>query len=131
MQTSRLDRFTMLVSDLYPEALWHKYYTGIYRCNKFFEKIDGAVFNDEDLRAMYKAEGHFLRAYYYFDLVRLFGNVPLILKPLTPADYAQKQAEPAVIYEQIADDLMAAIEMTRAAGSPAMAEAANRFDAAV
>ena len=34
VQTSRVDRFTMLVSDLYPEALWHKYYTGIYRCNK-------------------------------------------------------------------------------------------------
>ena len=130
VQTSRLDRFTMLVSDLYPEALWHKYYTGIYRCNKFFEKIDGAAFEDEDLRAMYKAEGHFLRAYYYFDLVRLFGNVPLILTPLTPADFAQKQAEPAAVYEQIATDLLTAVGMKRADGSPAMTEAANQFDSA-
>ncbi len=129
VSTSRIDRFTMLVSDLYPEALWHKYYTGIYRCNKFFEKIDGAQFEDEDLRAMYKAEAHFLRAYFYFDLVRLFGNVPLILRPLTPADYAQTQAAPAVIYGQIASDLLSAIGMERADGSPAMTEAPVMFSA--
>lgn len=129
VQTSRVDRFSMLVSDLYPEALWHKYYTGIYRCNKFFEKVDGATFEDEDLRAMYKAECHFLRAYYYFDLVRLFGNVPLILTPLTPADYAQTQAEPSVIYGQIATDLLTAINMQRSDGSPAMTEANNQLDA--
>lgn len=79
---------------------------------------------------MYKAEGHFLRAYYYFDLVRLFGNVPLILTPLTPADFAQKQAEPAAVYEQIATDLLTAVGMKRADGSPAMTEAANQFDSA-
>lgn len=130
VQTSRVDRFTMFPTDLYPEALWHKYYSGIYRCNKFFEKIDGATFKDEDLRAMYKAEAHFLRAYYYFDVVRLFGNVPLVLRTLTLADYAQKQAEPAVIYTQIATDLMTAIEMKRADGTTAMVEAANRLEAA-
>lgn len=130
VQTSRVDRFAMLPSDLYPEALWHKYFTGIYRCNKFFEKIDGARFDDEDLRACYRAEAHFLRAYFYFDLVRLFGNVPLILKPLTPADYAQRQAEPAVVYGQIASDLLAALDLKRADGTPALPQAPNRLDAA-
>lgn len=130
VQTSRLDRFTMLPSDLYPEALWHKYFTGIYRCNKFFEKIDGAAFEDEDLRQTYRAEGHFLRAWYYFDLVRLFGNVPLILTPLTPAEYAQRQAAPEVVYRQIAEDLTSAIGTTRADGTPAMVEAATLLDAA-
>lgn len=120
VQTSRVDRFTMRVSDLYPEALWHKYYTGIYRCNKFFEKVDGAEFKDEDLRTMFKAECHFLRAWYYFDLVRLFGNVPLILTSLSPSDYAQKQAAPSEIYAQIASDLLSAVDAVKADGSPAM-----------
>ncbi|MGM9785777.1 MAG: RagB/SusD family nutrient uptake outer membrane protein [Candidatus Cryptobacteroides sp.] len=120
VQTSRVDRFSMRVSDLYPEALWHKYYTGIYRCNKFFEKVDGAEFKDEDLRAMYKAECHFLRAYYYFDLVRLFGNVPLILKSLSPADYAQVQAAPSEVYAQIAEDLLASINAVKEDGTSAM-----------
>lgn len=125
VQTSRIDRFSMRASDLYPEALWHKYYTGIYRCNKFFEKVDGAEFNDEDLREMYKAECHFLRAYYYFDLVRLFGNVPLILKSLSPSDYAQVQASPDEIYSQISSDLTAAVNAVRADGSPAMYQSAT------
>lgn len=129
VQTSRVDRFSMLTSDLYPEALWRKYYAGIYRCNKFFEKVDGATFKNENLRPMYKAECHFLRAYYYFDMVRLFGNVPLVLKVLTPADPIPAQAAPAVIYEQIASDLLAAINMTLTDGSPAMKEAAGQFDA--
>ncbi len=125
VQTSRIDRFSMNVSDLYPEALWHKYYTGIYRCNKFFEKIDGADFKgDEDLRTTYKAECHFLRAYYYFDLVRLFGNVPLILSSLSPADYAQTQAAPSEIYSQISSDLLAAISAVKEDGSPAMYQSA-------
>ena len=129
VQTGRVDRFEMLVSDLYPEALWHKYFTGIYRCNKFFEKVDGAYFEDETLRARYKAECHFLRAYYYFDAVRLFGNLPLILTPLTPADYAQVQVAPEVIYGQIADDLLTAIRMEGPDGEPAMYASNAEVDA--
>lgn len=125
VQTSRIDRFSMRSSDLYPEALWHKYYTGIYRCNKFFEKIDGAEFKDEDLRTMYKAECHFLRAYYYFDLVRLFGNIPLILKTLSPADHAQTQAAPEEIYSQISSDLLEVVHATKADGSSAMYQSAT------
>lgn len=109
VQTSRLDRFTMLVSDLYPEALWHKYYTGINRCNQFLANVDKAEFEDPSLKVRYTAEVRFLRAWYYFDLVRLFGNVPLILRNLTPADYAQVQETPANVYKQISEDLLAAI----------------------
>jgi hypothetical protein len=128
VQTSRLDRFTMLPGDLYPEALWRKYYTGINRCNKFFEKIDGAAFESEDVRTGFKAECHFLRAYFYFDLVRLFGNVPLILKTITPADYAQVQASPEDVYKQIASDLISAITAEKEDGGYAMTEAATLLE---
>lgn len=107
--TVRMDRFDMRVNDPAPEALWNKYFTGIYRANQLLVKIDDIKFVDEKLRVRYKAEAMFLRANFYFDLVRLFGNVPLILTPITPADYAQQQVEPAIIYKQIADDLLGAI----------------------
>jgi hypothetical protein len=110
LKTVALSQYQVKVDDPAPEALWNKYYTGLYRCNQFFAKIDGTSFGDENLRNRYKAEVHFLRAYYYFDLVRLFGNVPLILKPLTPADYAQVQYSSSAVYEQIARDLLVAIE---------------------
>jgi hypothetical protein len=62
------------------------------------------------LKNRYIAEGLFLRAHYNFDLVRLFKNVPLITKPLAPADiYTQVQAKPADVYAQVEADLTAAI----------------------
>ena len=130
IQTSRLDRFTMLTSDLYPEALWHKYYTGINRCNQFLSNVDQATFADPALKDRYTAEVLFLRAWYYFDLVRLFGNVPLILTNLAPSDYAQTQASPEEVYGQIAKDLLAAIDAKDAEGKPALPVSSPALDAA-
>lgn len=129
IQTSRVDRFSMLVTDLYPEALWRKYYTGINRCNQFLSNVDKASFEDETLRGRYTAEVLFLRAWYYFDLVRLFGNVPLILDNLSPADYAQTQAAPSEVYKQIVLDLKAAINSKDAEGNPSLPVCSPALDA--
>ena len=128
VQTSRVDRFSMLPTDLYPEALWHKYYTGINRCNQFLSNVDKAKFEDPALKERFTAEVRFLRAWYYFDLVRLFGNVPLILKNLSPADYAQAQETPEKVYEQIAKDLLAAISAVDAEGNPALPVSSPALD---
>lgn len=105
----RIDRGTIRTDDLTPRALWYKYYTGIYRSNILLEKLPAATFDEPELRERYAAEAKFLRAYYYFDLVRLFGNVPLILKTLAPSEYTQKQVAPEEVYKQIGEDLISAI----------------------
>ncbi len=88
---------------------WGRNYAGIYRANVLLTKIDGATMNDA-LRERYRAETHFLRAYYYFDLVRLFRNIPLITKPLSPSEvFNVEQVAPEKVYEQIEADLAAAI----------------------
>lgn len=107
----RVDRGAMRTDDLTPKALWYKYYSGIYRTNILLEKLPAATFDDAMVRERYAAEAKFLRAYYYFDLVRLFGNVPLILKVLAPSEYNQKQTSPEDVYKQIGDDLTAAISV--------------------
>jgi hypothetical protein len=127
--TVRISQFSILVTDPAPEALWRKYYTGIYRCNQFLIKIPDIPFENEELRNRYIAEAHFLRAYYYFDLVRLFENVPLILTPLTPADYAQVQVSPITVYEQIAKDLLYAIETSDESGIPVLPKNATMIPA--
>ncbi len=119
-QTYRRSTFTARSDDNAAEALWRKYYIGIYRCNVFFANVDRAPFEDENTRKRFIAEAHFLRAYYYFDLVRLFGNVPLVLRELSPADYAWPQATPEQTYTQIATDLLAAIDAVDDQGNPAM-----------
>ena len=57
------------------------------------------------------AETLFLRAYFYFDLVRFFENIPLFVKPLTAEEvYEVTQADPADVYNLIISDLQTAIE---------------------
>lgn len=107
----RMDRGEIRVDDLAPKALWYKYYTGIYRCNLILEKIPAASFDSPELRNRYTAEAKFLRAYYYFDLIRLFGNVPLLKKTLSSSEYDQKQSSPEEVYQFIAQDLSDAISV--------------------
>jgi starch-binding outer membrane protein, SusD/RagB family len=105
------DKFT-IDPNLGPQAgLWSKNYTGIYRSNLVLEKAEGNVTGlTADKKARYIAEAKFLRAYYYFDLVRWFGNVPLItVSPAADAIYKQTQATPVAVYAQIEKDLKEAI----------------------
>jgi len=61
---------------------------------------------DETLRKKWLGEAHFLRAHFYFNLVRWFGSVPLITKPLTQDEfYTQERASVEKLYEQIKSDL--------------------------
>ena len=105
------DKFT-IDPNLGPQAgLWSKNYTGIYRANLIIEKSEGTVTGlTADKKARYVAEAKFLRAYYYFDLVRWFGNVPLITAtPAADAIYKQTQSAPAAVYAQIEKDLKEAV----------------------
>lgn len=103
------DAFT-LTPTLGPQAgLWNKYYAGIYRCNLILDKINAVPGLDATFKARTIAEIKFLRAYYYFDLIRFFGNIPLIVAPLSADEiYLQKQAPVANVYAQIENDLKAA-----------------------
>ena len=60
------------------QNFWGARYQGIATCNLGLERIANVNFLDEDLQKRYLAEIRFLRAFFYFDLVRNFGGVPLI-----------------------------------------------------
>jgi starch-binding outer membrane protein, SusD/RagB family len=85
---------------------WTKCYTGIFRANSIIDKLDGVEWKNTNLRPQYESEARFLRAYYYFDLVRMFGNVPLLKQALKGSDsYKIPQANPDDVYKLIAQDL--------------------------
>jgi len=95
-----------------PQAgFWSKYYTGIYRANLVLQKIDAGIPGLTDaVKTRYIAECKFLRAYYYFGLVRLFKNVPLFLTPIPmPEIYNVVQAKPEDVWAQVEKDLTDAI----------------------
>lgn len=98
-----------LNSTIIPGSFWNDYYQGIFRANTLLAKLP-ATSMDATLKARFVAEAKALRAYCYFDLVRLFKNVPLILGPLTATTmYEVKQSPPADVYTQIEKDLLEAI----------------------
>lgn len=89
--------------------LWKAGFSGVFRANVLLGKLP-AVPMDASLKNRYIAETKGLRAYFYFDLVRLFKNVPLIVSTV-PADQIDNvaQAAPSAVYAQIEKDLTDAI----------------------
>ncbi|RFZ81143.1 RagB/SusD family nutrient uptake outer membrane protein [Mucilaginibacter terrenus] len=91
-------------------GFWATNFQGVNRADVLLEKLAKVPGLDEATLKRYTAEAHFLRAHYYFDLVRLFKNVPLILTSLQVNDvYKQPQATPEAVYAQIEADLTAAV----------------------
>jgi hypothetical protein len=94
---------------LMPGSFWSDHYQGIFRANTLLAKLTN-VKMDEALKARFGSEAKALRAYYYFNLVRMFKNIPLLLEPLTATNmYEVTQATPAAVYTQIEKDLTEAI----------------------
>jgi len=88
-----------------PASFWGDHYQGIFRANFLLTKLPDVPM-DEALKARYVAETKALRANYYFNLVRMFKNVPLILVPLENSEFnSVLQATPAEVYAQIEVDL--------------------------
>ncbi|WP_295116871.1 RagB/SusD family nutrient uptake outer membrane protein [uncultured Chitinophaga sp.] len=91
------------------DELWRRNYSGVFRANVLLQKLT-EVPMDESKKKRFIAETKLLRAYFYFDLVRMFKNVPLFTAPVSTSDmYNVLQAPPADIYTQIEKDLQEAI----------------------
>jgi hypothetical protein len=65
---------------------WMHRYKGILSCNVAINRIPNAHFQDAEKQARFIAEAKFLRGYYYFDLVRNFGGVPIVNDFMMPED---------------------------------------------
>lgn len=59
------------------DIIWLNLYRGINRANLLIEKLPGMTGNEATLSRS-KGEAHFLRAYYYFTLMRIWDHIPLI-----------------------------------------------------
>jgi hypothetical protein len=98
-----------LTGTIVPGSFWNDHYQGIFRANTLLLKLPGVAMPD-DVKARFAGESKALRAMYYFNLVRLFKNVPLLLEPLTATNmYEVEQATSEAVYAQIEKDLIEAI----------------------
>ncbi|MGI6519681.1 MAG: RagB/SusD family nutrient uptake outer membrane protein [Fermentimonas sp.] len=95
------------------DGLWSIYYSGIARANNAIDACENGVGFEtkEALRALerYKAEAHFLRAYYTHWLWKFWGNIPYFEEPLTEAPYMTRQYSADEVYKEIMEDLDVAL----------------------
>lgn len=86
---------------------WNSYYEALYMINNIIASAENIDF---DTQADLIGEAKFLRALYYFDMVRAWGDIPLVTSPLSIKDaYAQGRTPMADVYSQIVEDLTFAV----------------------
>lgn len=83
--------------------IWKDLYVGVFRANQVIDNVP-QIQMDEPLKQRVIGEAKFLRALFYYNLVSLWGNVPLMLRASTPEDKPETSSAD-VIWGQIEQDL--------------------------
>lgn len=83
-------------------GIWGDYYKCIYNCNLLIESLDNISFSSDNERKIVEGQARAIRGLAYFDLVKMFENVPLLTKP---SSEKVPQANPDDVYKQIVEDL--------------------------
>jgi hypothetical protein len=105
-----LINFTYTPDNYMLNIAWKNYYVGINRCNTAIENIQdmsAEVISDE-VRAYFIGQARFVRGYFYFELVKTWGRVPLVDHVLSPSEYQQPLVEESVLWSFIEQDFSAA-----------------------
>ncbi|MEM1134385.1 MAG: RagB/SusD family nutrient uptake outer membrane protein [Bacteroidota bacterium] len=108
----QLDEFTTITDNPVISGIWRDSYKGIQRASTVLSRINEVSFEDENTKAARIGEMQFIRGLLYFNLVRLYGDVPLVTEEtLNPNDLFGQARTPAdQIYNQIITDLSGAIQ---------------------
>ncbi len=112
---AQIDNFQVTSDNVYISGLWRGYYAGISRTNVALRDLPTATaVLPQAMITMRTAEMRFLRAYFYFNMVRMFGGVPLVLTvptgPLNQDSSFYVRASDSVIYNSaILPDLRFAV----------------------
>jgi len=101
-----------ITGNIYVEEAWSADFNGIFRANTVLEqiKINGSKINSTTLQTRLDAEAHFLRAFFYFDLVKYYGKLPIIDHTVIASEANAIPSSPvADVYKLIIADLQTAI----------------------
>ena len=111
--------FTLTPQNGIIKFLWRGLYKGINAANYAIENIDSAPLSENE-KLFLLAEARFLRAFFYFDLIRFFGEVPLIRETALQLNETvqPEQASMDTLYQFLERELTYAFENLPAASSP-------------
>ncbi|GAB2451867.1 membrane protein [Hymenobacter qilianensis] len=110
IEYQQLDNYNIPTTNIIANRLWGGSFIGIQRANIVLQKVPLITNIDPNIQKRCLGEAQFLRAKYYFDLVRAYGDVPLYTVPPVTAAEVNIPRTPAVqVYAQIEKDLIEAI----------------------
>ena len=89
------------------EAEWTADFEGIYRANVVLEKVP-PISMDEPLKKRVLGEARFIRAWFFYNLTTMFGDVPLADHVLAPSEYNLPRSKSSDVWALIEADLKAA-----------------------
>src|ERR1041385_7687414 len=106
-----IDQFNYVRTNTILANVWQFYYEGVTRANYLLYYVP-AISMDAALKNRILAEAKFLRAYFYFNLVNIYGEIPLKLQPPLRVELINVAKSPvSVIYSQIIADLTEASQV--------------------
>lgn len=106
-----IDKFNITPSNGNLGNEWSNLYEGVTRCNMVIAKVPAIPMADA-IKTRILGEARFLRAWYYFNLVIVFGDVPVVLTPLNADELQITQSPMKDIYEGVIEnDLKLAVTM--------------------
>ncbi len=103
---------TNIATNVYVEEGWRTDFNGIFDANTVLDQIakNGSYIGSDALATRLTAEAKFLRAFFYFDLVKYYGKLPIIDHPASAAEAnATSRSAVADVYKFIIDDLQFAV----------------------
>lgn len=116
IRTTSLNRMEFEQNELLPDNpdnlyVWSSAYNVIYMTNSFLEGLAGSEEITSSLKNQLEGEARFIRAFTFFYLVNLYGDVPLILDTNYEDNQIASRNSTSEVYEQIINDLQIAIDL--------------------
>jgi hypothetical protein len=104
---NQIDGFIEYPTNSYVASYWQNSYFTIKQCNTVLKYLNNVT--DAAKKNYFEGEAKFIRAHMYFNMVRLFGGVPLITSSVEYNDVTPR-SDSATIYNQIVSDLQTAVQ---------------------
>lgn len=97
-----------------PSSLWNQAYASIYQCNAAVAGLTASTGLTPSLKTQLLGEAKFLRAFHYFYLASIFGDVPLLLTPDYAVNSTAARTARADVYAAVVTDLLDAQKLLSA-----------------
>ena len=106
-----ISNYTYSAFSRIPNTVWEMQYIGISRCNVVIGEIKSTeVSMPADTKKRILGEASFLRAFYYFQLARYFGGVPIITEETNLNEFKNIRSSLAETYQRVIDDFKVAVD---------------------